>query len=449
VADEPVRSPIDVELAVTHATVVATSPAGSVVDGLLLVRGGVFDYVGPADQAPAYRARQTIDARGKLVYPGLVNTHTHLYQSLLRGWSGPRRLDAWLDAVVFPALNRLTPQTYEIATMLAGAQALRCGTTTIVDYTADHEPDLYRAALAGARRVGVRLRLARGLSGRGRPGMTRRPSLAESLDEVRALRSESAEPVGLALPPVPAMSDDALDTVSAFVADEGVPVTAHVAETPDDDHRCRAQHGRSVVARLADHGLLGPGFLAVHAVHLDDRDLARLAEAGAGISYNPVSNMYLNCGLAPIGMMRKLGITVGLGTDGAASNGKHDMIEAMKSAALAPGAPDDAAPAAAWALALATRDGAAALGAADRGTIAEGYRADFFVFDPARELATAGPGEPESMLVYSGSPSGVECVVVGGTPVVRDGRCTLVDEAQLGRAAQDEAARLAAVGASC
>jgi 5-methylthioadenosine/S-adenosylhomocysteine deaminase len=443
VAPEPTGRPCDVELAVTHATVVTAGPAGHVEDALLLVDGGRFFHVGPVAGAPAYRARETIEARGALACAGLVNTHTHLYQCLLRGRPSPRRLDGWLDAVVFPALHRLTPEIYEVATMLAGVEALHCGTTTLLDYTVDHaDTAIYSAALSGARRAGVRLHLARGLSGRGRPGAVPTP-VAKALDHTRALAVEADEPVSLALPPVAAMGDDALRDVSAFVADTGVPVTAHLAEVAQDDQWCRREHGESSVQRLHRHGLVRPDLLGVHCVHLDRPDIATLAAGDASVSYNPVSNRYLRAGDAPLPALADHRVRVVLGTDGAASNGKLDMIEAMKWAALGAGAPDDTLAAAHWALATATGDAAAALGVTDRGEIAPGRSADFFLYDPDRATGSVPPGAPAPTLVYSGSPQGVACVVVKGRVVLRDGVSTLVDEAELRAAAVRAATSLA------
>jgi 5-methylthioadenosine/S-adenosylhomocysteine deaminase len=422
---------LDVELAVTHATVVTAGPAGVVDDGVVLVRDGVIGYVGAAATAPAYRAAETIAARGRYVFPGLINTHNHLYQSLLRALPAPRQLGPWLEAIILPALSRLRPEVYEVAAALACAEALHSGVTTVIDYTVDHDGmGMYKAAMAGAERVGARLRLARGLSGRGRPDVTPQP-LSSKLDEVRILSGMSAEPVGLGMPPIASMTDEALSLVAEFAAVEGVPVTAHIAEDPAEDAASRQRHGASTLRRLAGCGLLGPAFLAVHCVHIDDDDIAILAQTGTSVSYNPVSNHFLSTGQAPVRRLLDHGVTVALGTDGAASNGKQDMIEVMKFAALAPDAPAQTATAAHLALTMATRDAARAVGATDRGTIAPGQRADFFIFDPARSLSTVPATEPESTLVYSGSPAGVADVVVGGEVVLRDGIATQIDEAEL------------------
>jgi 5-methylthioadenosine/S-adenosylhomocysteine deaminase len=444
VAPEPTGQPLDVELAVTHGTVVTASPTDGAGDVIVLVDDGRFAYVGPIAGAPSHRARQTIDARGKFVYPGLVNTHTHIYQCLLRGRPSPRQLPAWLDAVVFPALHRLTPEIYEVATMVAGVEALHSGTTTLLDYTVDHaDTAIYAAAIAGARRAGVRLHLARGVSGRGRSGSVPTPTSA-ALDHTRTLAAGADEPVSLALPPIAALSDDSLKAVAEFVVDTGTPVTAHVAEVADDDQWCRREHGESSVRRLHRYDLIRPGFLGVHCVHLDGDDIAMLAAGDASVSYNPVSNRYLQAGDAPLAEITGQRLRVALGTDGAASNGKLDMIEAMKWAALGDGAPADTVTAARWALAIATRDAAKALGVADRGVVATGRSADFFIYDPDRTFGAVPHGAPAPTLVYSGSPQGVDCVVVKGRVVLKDGVSTLLDEADLRAAAASAASRLAA-----
>jgi 5-methylthioadenosine/S-adenosylhomocysteine deaminase len=444
VAPEQTGRPYDVELAVTHATVVTAGPTGGAGDVLVLVNDGRFTYVGPVANAPPHRARQTIDARGKLVCAGLVNTHTHIYQCLLRGRPSPRRLPAWLDAVVFPALHRLTPEIYEVATMVAGVEALHSGTTTLLDYTVDHaDTAIYVAAVAGARRAGVRLHLARGLSGRGRPGSVPTPT-SVALDHTRTLAAAADEPVSLALPPVASLSDDTLRSVAEFVADTDTPVTAHVAEVADDDHWCRREHGESSVRRLDRYHLIRPGFLGVHCVHLDSGDIATLAAGGASVSYNPVSNRYLQAGDAPLVEITGQQVRIALGSDGAASNGKLDMIEVMKWAALGAGAPADTVTAAHWALASATREAATALGVIDRGVVAPGSNADFFIYDPDRAFSSVPHGEPASTLVYSGSPQGVDCVVVKGRVVLKDGVSTLLDESELRAAAAGAASRLAA-----
>lgn len=434
----------DVEVVVAGATVVTATSAGIIPDATVLVANGVITYVGPADAAPHHQAVEHIDGRGKVIFPGLVNTHTHASQALVRATRAPRTLSDWITDVALPAARQLTPDLYEIATLLAGVEALCSGTTDLIDYTLDHDgTDMYRAALRAASRLGITLHLARGLSGHGRPGLARRP-IREKLAELDELRSASGSPVHVALPPVAGLSDPDLEVIAEWRRERDIFLTAHLAEDDTDDAECEQRYGCTVAERLDRSGLLSPRTLAVHCTRLTPADADRLAASGATISHNPVSNLYLRSGQAPISEFLRRGIRVTLGTDGAASNGKQDLLEAMKTRALAADAPDEVSAAAEQAFRQATISGREFIAPDAVSGLTSGASADFFLFDPSRLWSTLPARDPVSTLVYSGSPQGVETVVVRGRVIVRDGRVVTIDEVELRVAAARAAAEVMA-----
>jgi Cytosine deaminase and related metal-dependent hydrolases len=416
---------------VNGATIVAAASTDPIPDATVLVASGRVAYVGPTAQCPPYRAAELLDARGRTVFPGLVNTHTHVAQTLTRCAPSRRRLGDWLMSVALPTASALTPERYETAMLLASAEALRGGTTRLVEYALDHDGvDLYRAALRAADRVGIRVLLARGVSGRGRPGVTPRP-LAEKLAETVELRAATDQQVGVALPPVAGMTDADLDLLAEWSAEHDVLLTAHVAEDPSDDAECLEAHGCTVTERLDRAGALTSRMLVAHGVHLSDSDLDRIAESGATVAHNPVSNLYLRAGQAPVRRMRERGIPVALGTDGAASNGTQNLLETMKFFAVGPESSEDTAAGTREALELASDTGARYLEPARAGGIAAGDPADLFVYYPRAAWSTSPWGDPVQSLVQSGATEGVETAVSAGRVVVRDGAVTGVDDAEL------------------
>jgi 5-methylthioadenosine/S-adenosylhomocysteine deaminase len=436
------------DLLVAGPTIVTARPDGLVIrDGALAIGDGRILAVDTrAALAPTVAAERTLDATGQIAFPGLVNTHTHLWQGLLKGVGDDLPLMEWLDAAILPALPRLTPDMARIAAALGAVESLRSGCTTVFDYMHPH-PDgaVFDAIIEALDAVGVQGVLGRGLRDRfpAEPpvGM---PSLEAQLADVRRLVDiHGAERIWLAPGATWAMTPDGLKALRAFADAHGLRVSLHTDEVPFDSAESQRRFGQRTLPFLDQLGFLGPDVLHAHCVCVTDHECRLLARHRAAVAYNPVSNMYLGSGAPPIPRLLDLGVTVGLGADGPASNNAQDMLEVLKFAALLPKvtARDPAVITAPDVLRMATSGGARALGRSDFGVLQPGLRADLFLFDP-RQAKSTPVHDPVSTLVYASGAGNVRTTIVGGRPVLEDGRITTLDEASLLAEAQAAAEEL-------
>jgi len=440
-----------VDLLILGGTIVTARPDGAVIaDGAIAIRGESIEALGPRSELEhRFEPRATLDARGQYVFPGLVDTHTHLYQTLLKGLGDDLPLMEWLEACTLPSIPHLTRRMCYVAAALGCIESLRSGCTTIFDYMVDHpDPTVYDAILEAFDDVGIQGILGRGLRDR-LPENTPivHPLSAQLADCARLLDTYGPHRVWLAPGSTWAMESDSLRAVRRMASERGTRISLHTDEALFDSQESMRRFGQRTVPFLDGIGFLGPDVLHAHCVQLSEQDCQILARRGSAVAYNPVSNMYLGSGVPPIPRLLDLGVTVGLGADGAASNNSQDMLEALKVGALLPkvAARDPAVFTAADALRLATCGGAAALGRDDFGTLEAGKRADLFVFDPhhARSIPVH---DPVSTLVYSGGQMNVRTTVVGGKLTLHDGQILGVDEDAVLHEAQtlaDELAQLA------
>jgi 5-methylthioadenosine/S-adenosylhomocysteine deaminase len=239
------------------------------------------------------------------------------------------------------------------------------------------------------------------------------------------------------------MEAESLRTTRRMADERGMRMSLHTDEVLFDSAESMRRFGMRTVPFLDSIGFLGPDVLHAHCVHLTEEDCQTLARNNGCVSYNPVSNMYLGSGVPPIPRLLELGVTVSLGADGAASNNSQDMLEALKVGALLPkvAAQDPAIFTAPDSLRIATSGGAAALGRDDFGALEPGKRADLFIFDP-RHAKSIPVHDPVSTLVYSSGEVNVRTTIVGGKPVLEEGRIVGVDEAAILREAQTLAEQL-------
>jgi 5-methylthioadenosine/S-adenosylhomocysteine deaminase len=438
-----------VDLLLVGGTVVTARPDGLVVpDAALAVRGDAIVALGPRAEVEAGGvARRTIDAAGRFVFPGLVDTHTHLYQTLLKGLGDDLPLMEWIDACTLPSIPHLTPRMCYVAAAVGCVESLRSGCTTIFDYMVDHaDTEVFDAIMRAFDDVGIQGILGRGLRDRQPAGVGLEPVPIEAqlADCARLEERYGRRRVWLAPGATWAMEVDGLRATRRLADERGLRISLHTDEVPFDSDESRRRFGERTVPFLDRLGFLGPDVLHAHCVHLTEADCQTLARHGAAVSYNPVSNMYLGSGVPPIPRLLDLGVTVGLGADGAASNNSQDMLEALKVGALLQKVHhrDPAIFTAADAVRVATSGGAAALGRDDFGTLEVGRRADLFVFDPL-QAKSAPVHDPVSTLVYSGGEGNVRTTVVGGRVVLDEGRIVGVNEGALLAEAQTLAEQLA------
>jgi 5-methylthioadenosine/S-adenosylhomocysteine deaminase len=310
----------------------------------------------------------------------------------------------------------------------------------------DHpDVEVFDAILAALDAVGIQGVLGRGLRDRFPEDAAPPVPLAEQLAHAERLVDRyGPRRVWLAPGSTWAMTADGLGATRRLADERGLRISLHTDEVPFDSQESQRRFGQRTVPFLESIGFLGADVLHAHCVQLTEADCGILARRGAAVSYNPVSNMYLGSGVPPIRRLLDLGVTVGLGADGAASNNSQDMLQALKVGALLPkvAARDPAIVTASDLVRIATSSGARAMGRDDFGTLEPGKRADLFLFDPMH--ATSIPvHDPVSTLVYASSQANVRTTVVAGRVVLDDGRIVGVDEAALLREAQDVAERLA------
>lgn len=440
-----------VDLLVAGATVVTARADGLVVeDGAIAIADEHILAIGTtAEIAATVVPDRVIDASGQLAFPGLVNTHTHLYQTLLKGLGDDLPLLEWLDAVTLPSIPHLTPRLCYVAAALGAIESLRSGCTTVFDYMVDHpDVEVFDAILMALADVGIQGIVGRGLRDRlpeGAPAPVI-PLAGQLADAARLVDRYGLASVWLTPGATWAMTTEGLQATRRLADERGLRVSLHTDEVTFDSDESVRRFGQRTVPFLDRIGFLGPDVLHAHCVQLTEADCQILARHQAAVSYNPVSNMYLGSGVPPIPRLLDLGVVVGLGCDGAASNNSQDMLEALKIGALLPkvAARDPAVITASDMLRIATSGGAAALGRDDLGTLEPGKRADLFLFDPL-QARSVPLHDPISTLVYSAGQRNVRTTIVGGRVVLDDGRIVAVDEAAILREAQDVAVRLSEV----
>lgn len=449
-SDDQLMPPAPADLLVTAASVITLDASDTVyAPGAIAVRGERIAAVGPVEEITGrYQASRRIDAPRCHVFPGLINTHNHLWQTLLKGLGDDLPLIDWIEALLVPTIPLLDERLCYLGAALGALEAARCGCTTTLDFMhAVRRVGAYDAVLRAFQDVGGSLVLARGLRDRApdSESLVDELPLQAQLDDCRRLFEQyGRERIWLAPSTVWSMTEAGLKAVRQLADELGLRITIHMNEVRFDSEESLRRFNRRSLPYLEAIGFLGPDVLHAHGVWLDEEDIRILARHSCAVSYNPVSNMYLGSGIPPIVALLAARVRVALATDGAASNNSQDMIEALKFGALLQKVAhcDPTVLTARQLLRLATIGGAEALGRGDLGYLAPGARADFFLFDPRTPKSTP-LHDPVSTLVYAGGEQNVVTTVAAGRVVLEDGRITTVDEDALLAEAQQAAEALA------
>lgn len=397
---------------------------------------------------------EVFDCTGKIVIPGMVNTHTHLFQTLLKGLGDDMVLKKWFACMTGPAAVHLTRDDIHLAALHGCVESIMSGVTTLVDFQYVHtQPGMLDAVVDAFEQSGMRGFVCRGFVTRGRDfGVPE--ALIEDAEAVmrhvreavrRHNRPGGRVQVGIAPCMGWTVDREACRLVRQLADEEGILITIHVAETDFEIERARADFDCTDTEMLSEIGFLGPDVLAVHCVNCSSHDIRTLRYHGASVSHNPCSNLYLASGVAPIPEMLAAGITVGLGSDGPASSNNHNLFQAMKFAALMQkGVHRDATiMTAEKVLEMATIDGAKAVGLGHEiGSLEIGKKADIVVIDTDGAWLTPLHNAP-SALVYSALGHEVSSVMIDGRFVMRDRTVLTVDAARIRQAAQQAADGLA------
>lgn len=438
------------DVLLTKGLIVTMNALGDLVpQGAVVIKGHDIVAVGPIDDILAeWEAPDVLDCEGAAILPGLINAHTHVPMSLLRGLADDLRLDVWLFGYMLPVEREfVSPEFCHWGTLLSCAEMIRSGVTCFADmYYYEHKV----AQAVGE--AGMRAICAETIMKWPTPD-------AESYDEGLALCRQFIEDWKDHSLVIPAVGPHAPETstpemlreAARLATDYDVPLLVHVAETSVGAEETHHLFGMSPVEVLQQHGALQPHVLAAHCVHITNRERVMMANKGVGVAHNPTSNLKLASGLADVVGMLDAGIAVGIGTDGQASNNDQDMFEEMRLAALLPKGVtlDPTAVPARQAFAMATIGGARALGMDHLiGSLEVGKRADIAVLAldrvhnvPRFDLS---PDNVYSQLVYAAKAHDVQHVMIDGRWVMRERDLLTLDEAEVRAAAQRIATQVGA-----
>lgn len=411
-----------------------TIPLSSTRKGSVLIEDDLIVDVGPdgRDQADV-----VIDGAGKVLIPGLVNTHTHLSMSLLRGMADDLPLNTWLEDYIWPAEAHLDGDHCYAGALLAALEMIRTGTTCCNDmyfFMDDVARALDESGLRGV--------ICHGMIDNG-DEEKRKKEIRETERIIEKCHNTSQGRVKVALGPhAPYTCSEELLRWSRDKADEeGLQIHMHVSETEGEVQNMLESTQKRPFEYLDSLGILGPDLLAAHAVWLNDDEINLVRDRGVKLSHNPISNMKLASGISPVTEMIDNGICVSLGTDGAASNNNLDLFQEMKTSTLLQkvNCMDPTALPTRKVLEMATIDGARALGWEDEiGTIQVGKKADLILVDmKAPHLIPSG--NYLSHLVYSAEGSDVDTVICNGQILMQEKEVLVLDTVEVMDLAQEAA----------
>jgi len=418
-----------------RAGYVLTSATPAVIaDGAVVIRDDLIVDLGPyrhvIERWP--EAASVADPYGILI-PGFVNTHGHFSEALTTGVGDGLSLWEWIARVVRPVGPHLTREMARVGTILRGAEMMLSGITTVNDMfvCSPGGGEVTAGVVEGLNALGLRGDVSFGaqdLFG----DWDDRAVIDEHRGLAEATRDSPLVRFRVGVTSVVALSDRLIDASADLTDELDASVHAHFHEIREEVTEARLRFGRSALEEAAERGLLERNALAAHCVWLSDADFTVLADRKVGVAHNPVANMILASGVCPVSELRGLGIHVGLGVDGPASNDRQDMLEVIKMAVLLQRIDRLQATAlqARDALEMATIGGAAALGlAAELGSIAVGKAADLVVFD-GTSPALANVHDPFQAVVYCAGPREVKDVWVAGARAVVGGEVVGVDVAE-------------------
>ena len=437
-----------VDLLIVHGTVITMDSARHIYDdGAVAIRGDSIVAVGPADEIISrYVAQRTIDARGEIVMPGLINGHAHAAMSLFRGLGSDLNLNDWLRKYIFPAeAHNVTPDFVEWGTRLGILEMLRGGITTYADmyYFEDNVARVTKDA-------GMRGVLGETFIDFPAPDNKSVPQmLAYTENYIKHWQGDPLITPAVAPHSIYTCSAKTLQSAAALGRKYHVPILIHLSETLTENEQSRAKYGLSPTAYLENIGVLGPDITAAHCVWIDAADMALLARRDVGCVNNPSSNMKLASGTSPVVDLISAGVPQGLGTDGAASNNDLDMFEEMDLAAKQQklARMDPRALPAEQVVAMATINGARALHMEKEiGSLEPGKKADVILIRTDAPHDTPQYTMKDSVyseLVFASKASDVDSVIIGGRLVMDHRRMLTLDEPAILAHAHDYARKVA------
>ncbi|WP_145330316.1 amidohydrolase [Paenibacillus xylanexedens] len=422
---------------IQQATVLTMQEAGAPFTGDIRIEGNQIVQI--ASHIMPQPEDEVIDARNKLAMPGLVNAHQHSPMSLLRGFSDDLKLMDWLERKMLPAEARMTPEDIYWGAKLGIAEMIRSGTTAFADMYI-HMNEIAEAVTE----TGMRASLTRGMVFMEDDGGRR---LQEAIDLVQRWSGKANGRITTMYGPHSPYTCpmEPLREVIAMAVQDEIPLHIHLAETKEEVEKIRSRYDMTPTEYLEESGMFERAHvLLAHGVHLNPQDISRLKGMRGGVAHNPVSNLKLGCGIAPVEAMIAEGITVGIGTDGAGSATTLDMFEEIKAACwlqkLEYGDPTRLP--ARQVLDMATRGSAKLLTLQNEvGMLAPGYKADLILIDLAKPHLQP-IHNVESLLAYSVNGADVHTTIVDGQILMQDRKLLTIDEDELYREVSTRAKRI-------
>ncbi|ACV76690.1 8-oxoguanine deaminase [Nakamurella multipartita] len=427
-------------------------------NGHVVVTDGLITAVGNGPAVPGAADARILDATGCLITPGFVNTHHHLYQWITRGLAVDDTLFGWLTTL-YPVWGQIDAELVNVAATggLSWLAGTGCTTTTDHHYVFPRDGgDVLKAEIDAAARVGLRFHPTRGSMDLGRSkGGLPPDNVVEDIDAILAATEEAIDThhdpsfgsmlrIGVAPCSPFSVTGDLLRQTAELSRRKGVRMHTHLCETLDEEQYCQEHFGCSPVEYMESVGWLGPEVWLAHSVWLTDDSIASLARTGTSVAHCPTSNARLGSGIARARDLRDAGVAVGLGVDGAASNEACALLEEARHALLfarAKGGPQ--ALTVRDALDMATMGGARVLGRQDEiGSLEVGKLADIAVWR-LDTLPHIDIVDPIAALVL-GAPPPLELLLVGGRPIVEQGRLSTVDTDRYATEVRDASKKLLA-----
>lgn len=412
-----------------------------VKNGYIYIEGDLISEVGEEEQRIIELekiADEIIDAEGKILLPGLVNAHTHLFQTYMRGLADDKPLFNWLREEVWPFSLLMEEEDFYLAALIGCLENLKTGATSVID---QHYIHTYKTTTGKVFKAmedsGIRGNLCRVFADRGyEERLSEKPEeiLYELDRNYREWYGKDNGRLSMSLGPINpwGVSPDTMVKTKAFAKSKGLMYQIHTAETRDVVKTSLDNYGLRNIDFFESLGILDEDTQLAHAVWLNPLEIETVRKRGSMVVHCPVANMYLASGVAPVPAFRKAGIPVALATDGPGSNNSQDMLGTLKYTALLQKVntlnaqvlyPEDV-------LEMATTGGAKAMGRSDIGCIRKDMKADIILVD-WKKPHIAPVHKPVSALVYNANGNDVHTVIVNGKIVIRNGKSTLVDELAL------------------
>ncbi len=413
------------DILIKNGTILTMDRQNAIIkDGVLGIKGDTLSYVGSGD-GKEFRARRILDAKQGLILPGLINGHTHAAMTLFRGLADDLPLMEWLNNYIFPAESRMDADFVYSGTLLACAEMILSGTTTFCDMYL-FEDEVARAA----KEAGMRSLVGEVLYDFDSPNYgPMENGLKYTEDLINKWQGDPLVSIAVEPHSLFTCSPELLSSTNELALKYNVPLIIHVAETQSELDEVKQRYGKGPVEHLKSLGLLGPHLIADHCVHLVKEDIKMFAENGVKAIHNPESNMKLASGIAPVPDMLKSNVTVGLGTDGCASNNNLDLFAEMDMAAKLHkiSTMDTTVMDALTVMRMATVEGAKALGMGEIiGSLEKGKKADVIILDTKKPHLTP-MYNPFSHLVYAARGNDVTHSIINGRLLMEDRKLLTID----------------------